>query len=494
MRRYFALAFAALIFLPSGFLILPRPAHAVGDVVLDPTNLVENTLSALMSKLISDSSTSLELKEYVLDPIAWALSNQMIQQLTGSILSFVDGNGNGTGSPQFVQDLQGFLQQVGDNQALSFITQFSQNSNSPFSTSIASALRTNYLGESSLGGYFAQNQCTLSQSSSDINAYLGGDWSKGGLSAWFALIQDQNNPYIQYQSAYGEQNSLIASADAAQVTQLNWGQGFLSWCASDDTDPNAQPGQYGANPPLKTACLKSDGTSGVIDTPGSVILAYTNKATGLGLDKLVSADEIDELISQLATQLISGVLGGSSGGLFGISQSSDGSSSSLLDSYSNDSGVLLNQGNDALNLANQRLADVNSYKAQWDGVVTSAQDGITRLQSLAVSCPAVAGTEQSLISTKLTPVLQQAQSTSQSAQATKDLALKVQSEAQTVSSASTAQLAQDVQQLTIAPPSQGDIIVAQSTVQSLSDQVNTAIQQGESAATPALCNPPTQTP
>ena len=512
MKRLLLPVLAVLLLAPTGFLFAPQKAHAIDvEVVSDSsatsiTDLLKNTITSLMTQLTADSTSALQIKEYVLDPIAWALSNDMIQQITGSVLNFIDGNGNGTGSPQFVQDLLGFLQQVGDNQALSFITQFSQNSNSPFTASISSALRTNYLYDSSLGGYFAQNQCTLGQSSPDINAYLNGDWSQGGLSAWFALIQVQNNPYLQYQSAYGEQNSLIASADAAQTQQLSWGQGFLSWCGpsqSGSAEPN--PSQLGSTPDtpagtgtnvsgttIGSTCLKSDGTAGTIQTPGSIIHDEGAKALGSGFDKLASADEIDEIISQLAQQLISSVLGGSSGGLFGLSQSSDGYSRTFLDQYQggDTTGANSTPGSNALALANQTLSNVSAYEAAWSGVATAAQNGITTLTNVANSCPAVAGTEQSIIATDLTPILNQAQAAPVTAEATKQFAQHVAAEAQSVTSATTPQLLADTQHLATLTPSHSDLVIAQTRTPSLLSSISNAVQQGQAAATPTLCAPP----
>jgi hypothetical protein len=487
MKRILALSFIAAVLVPTGLLVSARPAHAQYSVV-DVTNLVQNTITALATKLVSDSSVSLQIKEYILDPIAWALSNQMIQRIAGSVINFVNGQGNGTGAPQFVQDLNGFLQQVGDNQVLAFLAQFSSNSNSPFSASIVSALRTNYLQQSSLGGFFAANQCTLGNfvSGNDPTAFFS-DWTQGGLPAWFALIQNNNDPFAQYQNAYSMRNSLVANAGSAQLNQLSWGQGFLSWCA-DDPNANAQPGQLGANPPVQTACLKSDGTSGVVQTPGSVILASVNKATGASLDKIISADELDELISQLAGALLDNVLGGSSGGLFGLSQSSGDNSRSFIDDYAyGDTGNSAAASANAVALADQMLANVAAYQGLWDGLATAAQNGITRLQSVAASCSAVSGTEQSIIDTKLRPALAQAQQASTAAANTKALALKIKAEASATDFASSVQIAQDAQQLSAMRPTQGDVILAQNSVDTLVNQVNAAVQQGESAATPTVC-------
>ena len=52
----------------------------------------------------------------------------------------VDGKTNGTGTPQFVQNVRSYTQTVGDVQALAFLSQWGQHSNSPFASSISSSI------------------------------------------------------------------------------------------------------------------------------------------------------------------------------------------------------------------------------------------------------------------------------------------------------------------------------------------------------------------
>src|SRR3989344_8405212 len=107
--------------------------------------------------------------------------------ITAGVIAFVIGKANGTGVPQFVVDVQRSLQTVGDSRALAFFDQYGRNSNSPFAASITSSLRNSYLQKTSLAGFWAANMNTLARFSPDVNAYLAGNWSQGGVAAWFAL-------------------------------------------------------------------------------------------------------------------------------------------------------------------------------------------------------------------------------------------------------------------------------------------------------------------
>ena len=201
---------------------------------------IETTISAAKLTLLTaynlaeaSAETALYVNTYVLQPLAFVMSGNLLKLITASVIDFVIGKTNGTGAPQFVQNLQGNLQTVGDTQALAFFAQFGRNSNSPFASAITSSLRTNYLQNTSSAGFWDANKCTLSASSPNIDDYLKGDWSQGGTDAWFALTtQDQNNPYTLYQRSQNQLASVVTSATAARLAELNWGQGFLSWCSA----------------------------------------------------------------------------------------------------------------------------------------------------------------------------------------------------------------------------------------------------------------------
>jgi len=127
-RKPFVVLVVALLLAPSAFLAAPQPAVAEGLPVFDAFNFIKNTLTSAYEAISSSSILGINVKEYVLDPIAWALSNKLLQSITGSTINFVNGKSNGTGQPQFVQNLLGTLQKSGDNQALAFFAQFTSGS------------------------------------------------------------------------------------------------------------------------------------------------------------------------------------------------------------------------------------------------------------------------------------------------------------------------------------------------------------------------------
>ncbi|MCX6786971.1 MAG: hypothetical protein NTY93_00360, partial [Candidatus Kaiserbacteria bacterium] len=430
---------------PSTFLAVPQRAHAfwgVGDFTFDPYNFVKNTITSIASVTNSTATVAMQINDYVLQPLAFALSGRLMQAMTSSVLKFVNGETNGTGSPQFVQNLQGHKQSVGDTQALAFLVQFGRNSNSPFARAISSSLRTNYLQNTSQAGFWAANRCTLSQSSPNVNRFLAGDWSQGGAGAWFALTtQDQNNPYTLYQNSQSKLNSMVDNAVTARLTELNWGQGFLSWCGSNDTAPavtdtaavkgtgalgsscpngdsDCASGVCGAGAQCAAAdttstgtssgdpCTNKDGTPGTIKTPGSVIAASLNKTLGGTQDKLAAmgstAKEINGIMKNIGTianvaNFASQLLGGSgSGGLIGISQPSSASGGVRLIDQLDTSGFLgvsasdisLGATTETAATLSSAIADfttrVEQYRSAWNtisGKAGAASVSVTALES-----------------------------------------------------------------------------------------------------------------
>ncbi|MFA5744953.1 MAG: hypothetical protein WC887_01935 [Candidatus Paceibacterota bacterium] len=357
--RTLALFFIGILILPSVFLGAPQRAHAflgIGDITFDPTNWIQNSITAVAAPISATADFATQVNDYVLQPLAFALSGNLMKQMTANIINFVN-TGADQGKSQFVTDIRGSMRSAGDAQAFAFFVQLSQNSNSPFASVISSSLRANYLQNTSTNGFWAANRCTLSNSSPNINKFLAGDWSQGGASAWFALTtQDQNNPYTLYQSSQNQLNSLVSNSQAARTLELTMGQGFLSWCGSVSSNASADGVSCESNSDCKSAsciggrcgvvssvkgtgalysvcfddvdcasgvcgpggqcaadtsvsssrgissgdtCTNKDGTPGVIKTPGSVIGASLNKALGLTADKLSSMGSTGKEINSI---------------------------------------------------------------------------------------------------------------------------------------------------------------------------------------------------
>ena len=234
---------------PSGLLVAPPKAHAIAAAVAIiediPTwvstaaEVIESTITAVASVSSDAALIALQVNAYVLQPLAFVLSGNLLKAMTAGTIAFVIGKANGTGLPQFVADIQASLQTVSDSQALSFFDQYIRSSQSPWNTAIISQLSKEYLNKTSLAGFWAQNMDTLRRTSPNIYGYLGGRWMQGGVGSWFALTtQTQNNPYSSYGAAQNQLAALIGpgvgGAVGARIADVARNGGFVSWCGGSD--------------------------------------------------------------------------------------------------------------------------------------------------------------------------------------------------------------------------------------------------------------------
>lgn len=324
---------------------------------------IQQTLTAVHGYTSMLAQVADYVYKYVLQPLAFILSGNLIKALVSATILFVIGKANGTGIPQFITDVKKSIQGVQDGQALAYLQQVSK-SRSPFSYSLRSALSLDYLQASTLEGFWQANMNTLEATVPTYSDdYLTGRWEDGGWMAWFALTTKvENNPYI-FNSRLKEQ--LISTigpgyggASGAKLTDANWGRGFTAWCGEVDNAGEAcfangnTPGTYdgagqcipstsrsfegqtcsnaagdqgkvdtngncivdvnadtydpefssGVNP--GEPCTNNDGTSGVIKTPSSVIQGTLQKVLGAQQDQIVRmgdiSGEINAILSDVA--------------------------------------------------------------------------------------------------------------------------------------------------------------------------------------------------
>ncbi len=436
-----AIVLMVVVVAPAVLFVAPQrvnayPAEILSDVSAPSlTTAAKTTVNAIESTLIQASAATSAwaadadwVYKYVLQPLAFIESGKLMKMMTASVISFVIGKANGTGVPQFAVDVQKSMQGVSDGAALAYLKQVG-NTNSPFAGSIASALSTDYLTGSSLKGFWAANMCTLAQSSQNVPAYLAGNWSQGGVAAWFALTTEtQNNPYTFYQNTQTKLATVIGpgagGVTGTRASELNWGQGFMSWCgATEDTTssflntqlsatssyaytlPASAPG--GINP--GDPCMK-DGNPGTIQTPGSLIKSTLDKVLGGQQDQIVRMGDVSGQVNSIladigtvfktvnfATQLLGG---NTSGGLLSAGASSPSGASVALSQLRSMSTLGLTSSGVVSATAASRpdssvtgagmLDRISQYQAAWGTVGAAAGTASTSVVSLAAACTAAA--------------------------------------------------------------------------------------------------------
>lgn len=402
MQRIALITLMMIMILPVALVARPHQVNAqsapgapVVVVGTSPTdgNFIQNTFTAI-------ATAAEKLKGFTLDPIAWAVAKAVLQSVVNSTIKWVNSGFNG--APAFATNLNSTLGQVGDTAANQFIQQLGTNSSikSPFQSQVASAVSTNYFQSTGANGFFATNPFTLGASSPNPTAFLAGGTSgfaQGGWNAWLSTaMNSSNNPYGATLLATQALGGQVANAQSVQKTELNWGNGFLSWRGNCQTTtsggtqagaPNPGGGTQGTAGTSGTVSLS--GNSGCqsqnIITPGSAISNSLYKSLGSGIDTLVTASQFNELVSALLGQLINNVLGGN--GLKGISQPSASTGNVPYFSQTTTGTPATSVGASLSSSFSQtltsQLAEIQTFENNWETIETAAQQAEAAVQSSA---------------------------------------------------------------------------------------------------------------
>lgn len=329
--------------------------NTAGSWIAEKATLIQATLSAGFDKITSWAVNNLWIKEYVLDGIGWMIAKRIVSAMVDSLVTWI--NSGFKGSPAFVQDLQGFLLDVGDQVVGDYIQELGAVGSficSPFRLDVQVAVSQQY--QLSRVDQYASD-CTLSGALGNIKSFTSGapgSFSQnGGWDNWFDITSspEKYTPYGSYVTAQAGANARLVNAKGEELSFLNFGGGFLSGeICSQVQGPNG----------TKEDCI--------ISKPGKVIQEALSFNLDSGRQSLIVADEIDEIIGALLGQLANRVFTGAAG-LLGLGSSSATSPSTYTPvagstgGSSNLSNLLTDMQS---SLASQQTfkTDTTNYKAQ----------------------------------------------------------------------------------------------------------------------------------
>ena len=321
---------------------------------------LETGFTALAAGASAASQSALQIEQTTIKDIAISIAKQILQQLTLSIVNWINSGFNG--SPAFVTNPSQYFQNLADGIAGNFLQSNGALSSlcSPFSLDVRIALARKQSGNLQQGRY----TCTLSGAiknaknaaqNASQNGFIHGDFSQGGWDAFAALTGDpQNNAGGAYLEAQGDLGSQISSASNQKTNELNQGNGFLSKESCTYTATNNQTGQvssvspdaYNANAGISAYGQNNGGVTYkqncTTQTPGSVTAGVLQKSLGVPTDELLVANDLNAIITAAFSQLSYQVL---NLGLSSISNSKSGSSAgqAYLTTLANQSGNSLKQ-------------------------------------------------------------------------------------------------------------------------------------------------------
>ena len=285
-------------------------------------------------------------KEMGLDTIAYNIGRMMLKKLTAQTVNWI--NSGFKGNPGYVTDPNQFFLDIADNTVSQYLTSNPKLNQlcSPFKAQVKLALIKNYLQEDD------NYSCTLNTIKNNYDAFIQ-DFSQGGWDGWFEMTQTSGgNPYSAYFAAQSGLLKSVASKQESQQKELDLSGGFLNQKKCKSGTEITPSDIYKITSDLISRGYTSEEISEIMATypkvgecddssletvtPGSVINDGLKKALGSGWEQLHAADEINEIITALVSQLIKKVTGGDKGGLRGTSQPSTGGGNSYTSQLSDD--------------------------------------------------------------------------------------------------------------------------------------------------------------
>lgn len=298
----------------------------------------------------------------VLKHAAFIAARTALQSMTRSIVNWI--NTGFQGSPAFATNLGVNLQQLADGTALDFFNQLEQDEavSSPYISNIAGVLREAYLLSSNpQAALEASLRYTLHDVTQNDLAFRNGAFNQGGFNAWAAVtFQCGNDPYCARLAAQDELNKQVGGAVQQRITELGWGNGFMSW-----------RGNCGQSSSQTTSLSKVDNTGKCdVRTPGTVLAGQMTFLANQPQLQLTVADSIDQILSALLNQALVQITGPN--GLLGSggSSGSSGLGPALQQSTNGQVGATLSSA--FIQSTQDQLNTVTLYKNGWQKIKDAA--------------------------------------------------------------------------------------------------------------------------
>lgn len=241
------------------------------------------------------------IKEFSADGVSWMITNALLGAMTASIVKWI--NSGFEGDPLFFSDPETFFLDVANEASGQLIKELGlAGLCDPFKLQIQIAL-----SERKRDGF----KCTFLDVVDNFESFYN-NTKNGGWGGWFQFTQyPQNNPYGVYLLAVDAQMGRQSTAEGDKQQELFHGQGVLSIkrCTTYDQVYEFDPENYGETAKeMGTNEVSKDGIKGCLQTevtsPGMAVTKELQAALGVPIDRLVQADEIDEMIASIFNALI----------------------------------------------------------------------------------------------------------------------------------------------------------------------------------------------
>jgi hypothetical protein len=234
-----------------------------------------------------------------LDAIGFCIANEMIRYIADSTIAWI--NNGFEGSPVFVDNPEGFFNNIADREASAFIQSVAGKATEGAFGGVIDICKPFkvQLSIDTIGAYNSRYpkqggqrlNCTLDKLKNNYEGFTNGDWSKGGWQGWFEIIRDENNIYGSRILAQNELQARINTKTNTATVELNWAKGYKNFkiCLVDKLPDGSCP---------------NSAVNEKTTTLGGYIENQVNSRGASGLKRLEIADEFDEIVSALVNELI----------------------------------------------------------------------------------------------------------------------------------------------------------------------------------------------
>lgn len=286
-------------------------AYQAADLAKSAVNIAKNTITAAQSILTAGYTFLLQNKELVLDGLAWTAAKIVVQEILDALVDWIRGGFQGR--PAFVEDLGGFLLETADaavGQYLDGLGGIGSFICSPFQLDIRVALDIKYNETVRSNGEKPVSTCKLSDIKGNLEDFISGlpgSFDQTGITGggagtgwenWFEVVSQPSTytPYGAQLSAEAGMRAALINAKGDEMKILDWGDGFLSGTLCETV--------HGAGT-VEDDCF--------INKPGKIV----QEALSFNIDSerqaLITADEFNEVLAALLSQLAKKFIGGAGG-------------------------------------------------------------------------------------------------------------------------------------------------------------------------------------
>ena len=228
------------------------------------------------------------------DSLAYAIAGTVLKSITNSIVTWIKSGVQG--QPGFIKDPEAFFTDAADQATGRFMKAFLSPEIynaicQPFRLGLLISLKRTNL-------YVERMRCTLNTVLA--NAKNGVDFGvgirNGNWGDWMSVtLNPQNNPSGALLTSLFELDTRQANARDTAKTESIFNAGFLSMKKCTLTVEDDWTGQQ--------SCIRYETTS-----PGKWVSDTLTQATGIDMQRLAVADEINEILAALISQLLTGIL------------------------------------------------------------------------------------------------------------------------------------------------------------------------------------------